>query len=198
VPVHELSLAPGLLLSMPHLIDPNFTRAVVLMIEHNDEGSFGLIINQPSDMTVTSLLQVLDIDWEGDEQAVVWTGGPVMPTSGWVLHEPTGIIGKGASDLQTGLETGGTVDIAEGVSLSTSPAKLRVLAAEPPCRTRFLLGYAGWGPGQLAEEMTRGSWLHADIDPELIFETPAERMWESALRKLGVDPEAIVQSRGVH
>jgi putative transcriptional regulator len=198
VSVRELSLAPGLLLSMPHLIDPNFTRAVVLMIEHNDEGSFGLIINQPSEMSVASLLQVLDIDWAGDEAAVVWTGGPVMPTSGWVLHEPTAIIGKGAADLQTGLEKGGTVDIADGVSLSTSPAKLRTIAAEPPRRTRFLLGYAGWGPGQLAEEMTRGSWLHADADPELIFDTPADRMWDRALRKLGVDPEAIVQSRGVH
>jgi putative transcriptional regulator len=183
---------------MPHLVDPNFTRAVVLMIEHNDEGSFGLIINQPSDMSVVSLLQVLDIDWAGDARAVVWTGGPVMPTSGRVLHEPTAVVGKGARSLQTGLESGGTVDITDGLSLSTSPAKLRAIATEPPRRTRFLLGYAGWGPGQLAEEMTRGSWLHADIDPALIFDTEAELMWETALRKLGVDPEAIVQSRGVH
>ncbi len=198
MPVRELSLAPGLLLSMPHLVDPNFTRAVVLMIEHNDEGSFGLIINQPSEMTVTSLLQVLDIDWQGDKRAMVWTGGPVMPTSGWVLHEPTDIVGKGSPSLQTGLESGGTIDITDGVSLSTSPAKLRVLAAEPPRRTRFLLGYAGWGPGQLAEEMTRGSWLHADVDTEIVFDTPADKMWETALRRLGVDPESIVQSRGVH
>lgn len=179
-------------------MDPNFTRAVVLMIEHNDEGSFGLVINQPSDMSVASLLQVLDIDWAGRKDAVVWTGGPVMPTSGWVLHEPTEVVGKGAVDLQTGLETGGTVDISDGVSLSTSPAKLRAIASEPPDRTRFLLGYSGWGPGQLAEEMTRGSWLHADIDPTLIFEEPAETMWEAALRNLGVDPEAIVQTRGIH
>jgi putative transcriptional regulator len=183
---------------MPHLLDPNFTRAVVLMIEHNDDGSFGLIINQPSDMSVASLLQVLDIEWQGDAEACVWTGGPVMPTSGWVLHQPCDAIGPGASDLKTGLEEGGTVDICEGLSLSTSPEKLRVLAAAPPARTRFLLGYAGWGPGQLAEEMTRGSWLHADVDPALIFDTAAEDLWDSALRTLGVDPEAIVQTRGIH
>ena len=196
--MRELSLAPGLLLSMPHLADPNFTRAVVLMVEHNDEGSFGLIINQPSEMTVASLLQMLDIDWGGDQRAVVWTGGPVMPTSGWMLHEPSEIVGKGSTDLQSGLESGGTVDITDELSLSTSPAKLRALAAAPPRRTRFLLGYAGWGPGQLAAEMTHGSWLHADVENDIVFDTPAEKMWETALRRLGVDPESIVQSRGVH
>jgi putative transcriptional regulator len=194
----ELSLAPGLLLSMPHLLDPNFTRAVVLMIEHNDDGSFGLVINQPSEMSVGSLLEVLDIEWEGDSEALVWTGGPVMPTSGWVLHHPIEALGRGAPDLQTGLEHGGTIDVAPGLSLSTSPARLRLLAADPPQRTRFLLGYAGWGPGQLAEEMTRGSWLHADIDADIVFDAPAEEMWEIALRSIGVDPEAIVQGRGVH
>lgn len=194
----ELSLAPGLLLSMPQMLDPNFTRAVVLMVEHNEDGSFGLILNQQSDMSVGSLLQVLELEWKGDEEAMVWTGGPVMPTSGWVLHEPCEVVGPGAPDLQTGLEEGGTVDIAPGLSLSTSPAKLQAIAAEPPGRVRFLLGYAGWGPGQLAEEMTRGSWLHADVDSELIFETPADDMWETALRSLGVDPDTIVQGRGIH
>jgi putative transcriptional regulator len=183
---------------MPHLLDPNFTRAVVLMIEHNDKGSFGLIVNQPSDMTVSTLLQVLDIEWCGKSDDRVWTGGPVMPSSGWVLHQPTAVVGPGAADLQEGLEHSGTVDVAPGLSLSTSPDKLRALAAEPPTRTRFILGYAGWGPGQLAQEMTRGSWLHADIDLDLIFATPHEQMWEAALRTMGVDPEAIVQSRGVH
>jgi putative transcriptional regulator len=198
LPRHELSLAPGLLLSMPHLLDPNFTRAVVLMIEHNDEGSFGLIINQPSEMSVTTLLESLDLEWHGDQEACVFSGGPVMPTSGWVLHEPCPAVGPGAPDLKTGLEEGGTIDIYPGLSLSTSPEKLAALAADPPARTRFLLGYAGWGPGQLAEEMTRGSWLHADLDTSLIFDTPADEMWDGALRSLGIDPEAIVQTRGVH
>ena len=63
------------------------------MIEHNDEGSFGLVINHPSDMEAAALLNALDIEWRGDEDAVVWSGGPVMPTSGWVLHEPTEVVG---------------------------------------------------------------------------------------------------------
>jgi putative transcriptional regulator len=196
--MQEAELAPGLLVAMPQLLDPNFHRAVVLMVEHNEEGSFGLIINRPSSMSVSALLGALDMNWGGDNGAVVWTGGPVMPTSGWVLHEPTARVGPGAPTLQSGLENDGTVSFAPGIDLSTSPDKLRVIANAPPERTRFLLGYAGWGPGQLASEMARGSWLHADPDPDLIFETPSDFLWETALRSLGVSPETLVQSTGIH
>jgi putative transcriptional regulator len=196
--VTERNLAPGLLVAMPQLLDPHFHHAVVLMIEHGEEGSFGLIVNRPSSMSVSSLLTALDMRWRGDEGAVVWTGGPVMPTSGWVLHEPNMRVGRGAPTLQTGLESAGTVSFAPGLDLSTSPDKLRVIAASPPERTRFLLGYAGWGPGQLATEMARGSWLHADADPDLIFETPPDGLWDTALRSLGVAPQSIVQSVGIH
>ena len=196
--VAEGGIAPGLLVAMPQLLDPNFHRAVILMIEHNDEGSFGLVVNRPSSMSVSSLLGALDMTWRGDDAAVVWTGGPVMPTSGWVLHEPSRRVGLGAPTLQSGLEHDGTVSFAPGIDLSTSPDKLRVIAEQPPGRTRFLLGYAGWGPGQLAHEMARGSWLHVEADPDLIFETPAENLWASALRSIGVAPESLVPSVGVH
>ncbi|HLU64934.1 MAG TPA: YqgE/AlgH family protein [Kofleriaceae bacterium] len=198
VDLQEAELAPGLLVAMPHLLDPNFHRAVVLMIEHNEEGSFGLVVNRPSTMSVSALLGALDMNWRGDNSAVVWTGGPVMPTSGWVLHEPSPRVGPGAPTLQSGLENDGTVSFAPGIDLSTSPDKLRVIADAPPERTRFLLGYAGWGPGQLATEMARGSWLHADADADLIFETPSDFLWETTLRSLGVSPESLVQSSGVH
>jgi putative transcriptional regulator len=168
------------------------------MIEHNDEGSFGLIVNRPSTMSVSALLGALDMTWRGDNAAVVWTGGPVMPTSGWVLHQPNARVGRGAPTLQSGLESDGTVSFAPGIDLSTSPDKLRVIAEQPPQRTRFLLGYAGWGPGQLASEMARGSWLYADPDPDLIFDTPAEVLWETALKSLGVAPESLVHSSGIH
>lgn len=184
----EARIAPGLLLSMPHLLDPNFTRAVVLMVEHSDEGSFGLIINHPSTLAVSELLDHLDIGWAGDGDAVVWSGGPVTPQTGWVLHEP--MAGPPAP--------GGTLRVAPGIALSTSPDVLRSLAAAPPRRLRFLLGYSGWGPGQLAHEMVRGSWLHADVTPELVFDTPADSMWETAVRSVGVDPEALIPSQGVH
>lgn len=184
----DQSIAPGLLLSMPHLHDPHFTRAVVLMIEHSDEGSFGLIINQPSNqLTVLELLEQLEITWRGDTGAPVWTGGPVMPQTGWVLHEP-----------RVGADKTDTVEVARGIELSTSQERLREIAAAPPSRLRFLLGYAGWGPGQLAEEMQQGSWLHADAEPRLVFDTAADEMWATALQSIGVDPASVAVGTGVH
>lgn len=192
--LHDTRLAPGLLLAMPQLQDPNFTRAVVLMIEHGEDGSFGLIVNQPSTMDAATLLGAMDIEWGGDEEAVVWSGGPVMPTSGWVLHGPTPTVAPAVRSL----DKGSTIQVVPGLALSTSPDNLRAIAAEPPPRVRLLLGYSGWGPGQLAQEMARGAWLVADATPELVFDTPADDMWETAMRSLGIDPEAIVQSRGIH
>jgi putative transcriptional regulator len=192
--VNETSLAPGLLLAMPQLVDPNFTRAVVLMIEHNDEGSFGLIVNQPSDLEARELLASLEMEWHGGDDQVVWAGGPVMPTSGWVLHSPSDAVGP----AQPSFEAGSTIEIVAGLHLSTSPDSLEALALDPPARVRLLLGYSGWGPGQLASEMARGSWLHADADPDIVFDAPAGRMWEAALRSLGIDPDKIVQGVGIH
>ncbi len=192
--MNETSLAPGLLLAMPQLVDPNFTRAVVLMIEHGDGGSFGLVVNQPSPIRAKELLESLDMPWNGDDEAVVWAGGPVSPTTGWVLHEPMGGLGS-----TSGLGTSGTVLVSPGLELSTSPETLRVLAATPPRRMRLLLGYSGWAPAQLADEMARGSWLYADADPDIIFDTPPEGMWDRAVRSLGIsNPESVVQGRGVH
>jgi putative transcriptional regulator len=192
--VNESSLAPGLLLAMPQLLDPNFTRAVVLMIEHGENGSFGLVVNQPSPIRAAELLDSLEMCWNGKLDEVVWSGGPVSPTTGWVLHEPIETI-----DATEGLGSSGTVRVAPGLDLSTSPEKLREIASVPPDRFRLLLGYSGWAPGQLAAEMARGSWLFADADPAIIFDTPAEGMWERAVRSLGIEsPESVVQGRGVH
>jgi putative transcriptional regulator len=189
----ETSLAPGLLLAMPQLIDPNFGRAVVLMVEHNDEGSFGLIVNQPSELTAADLVGSLDMSWGGDADERVWAGGPVQPSSGWVLHTPLPDV-----EVADSLEAGPTVRVIPELALSTSTEVLRRVAAAPTTYTRLILGYSGWGPGQLASEMARGSWLHADATLELLFDTPAEDMWERALRSLGIDPETIVQGRGIH
>ena len=197
-PLKELEVAPGLLLSMPQLADPNFERSVILMLEHDDEGSFGLVLNQPSDTPMNELLALLELDWQGDREAVVWNGGPVMPTSGWVLHGPSAVAAEIAPTLQQALEKGGSFALGSELFLSSSPEILGRLAENPPDDLRFFLGYSGWGPGQLAEEMMRGSWLHASTDPELIFRCPAEDMWLRALRSLGIEPEIIVESRGIH
>lgn len=182
------ALAPGLLLAMPQLSDPNFSRAVVLMIEHGDQGSFGLVINHPSPIKASELLDSLEMAWRGEDSAVVWAGGPVSPSTGWVLHEPVTAIGQG----------GGTIEITSTISLSTSPDRLRTIANSPPRNIRLLLGYSGWGPGQLMAEMARGAWLHTAADPHLVFETPADQMWDRAMRTLGIDPKDLFAARGVN
>jgi len=182
-------LAPGLLLAMPQLADPNFSRAVVLMIEHGEQGSFGLVINHPSPIRASELLQSLEMHWHGDDAALVWAGGPVSPSTGWVLHEPIGIAVA---------NTGGTIEITSTISLSTSPDRLRSIANQPPRNVRLLLGYSGWGPGQLAREMAGGAWLHTAADPKLVFETPPGEMWDAAMRSLGVNPADLFVGRGVN
>lgn len=181
------TLAPGLLLAMPQLEDRNFERAVVLMVEHNAEGSFGLIVNRPSDLRVAEVLETLSIEWTGSVDAVVWSGGPVMPRTGWVLHEPT----------ELPLEEG-QVEVVPGIVLSTSPERLRALAECPPSRMRFVLGFSGWGPSQLEGELAAGAWINAEATPEIVFGTPAEEMWEEALRSIGVQPATLIPAPGVH
>jgi putative transcriptional regulator len=187
--VESSNLAPGLLLAMPQLADPNFSRAVVLMIEHGEAGSFGLVINHPSPIRAAELLDSLEMSWRGEDSAVVWAGGPVSPSTGWVLHEPIGIAQAGV---------GGTIAITSTISLSTSPERLRAIASQPPRHIRLLLGYSGWGPGQLATEMARGAWLHTAADPHLVFGTPADEMWDTAMRSLGIDPRDLFTGRGVN
>ena len=182
------TLAPALLLSMPQLVDPNFSRTVVLLCKHSDEGAFGLVVNRP---LVTSGRVVVNLDppVSTDSDLEVWVGGPVEPQRSWML-----VGGESGSE-----ESISGMRIAEGLYLSTSPDLLRrLLEPDPPPRTRLVVGYSGWGPGQLEAELTASAWLMSDIDRDLIFSTPPERMWEAAIRRLGADPATLQMSRGVH
>ncbi len=183
----ERSIAPGLLLAMPQLPDPNFSRSVVLMVDHNPEGSWGMVLNRPSELPIREVLDQLEVDWRGDPDAVVWQGGPVEPLRGCLLHEP----------LAEGIDPEPRL-IVEGIALSTAPNQLEVLAARPPVRLRFLLGYAGWGALQLEHELAEGSWLLAPASAELVFATPAADLWEAAIQSLGIDPSSLVPATGVH
>jgi putative transcriptional regulator len=181
----EHGIAPGLLLAMPQLLDPNFQRAVVLMVEHGDAGSFGLVLNRPTPVEVARVLETLELEWCGDPDATVWSGGPVSPRSGWVIHEPVGSAPPG-------------LEVAPGLVLSTSPEQLKVLAAEPPPRLRFLMGYAGWGGGQLEFELAEGSWVHSEVEPDLIFGTHPDQLWAAVLESIGIQPASLVPGTGVH
>lgn len=182
-------LAPSLLLAMPQLDDPNFNRAVVLLCRHNEEGALGFIVNRPVHVTAKELL-ALDPPLETDTPLSVWEGGPVSQERGWLLcrEEP--------SDT-------GTLEVCSGLFMSSSPAVLRrILDGDPrSCerdRSRLFLGYSGWGPGQLDGELATSSWLNAPLDLDMVFTTPAEDLWERAIRSLGVEPSAIAAAPGIH
>jgi putative transcriptional regulator len=183
------SLAPALLISMPQLTDPNFSRTVILLCRHSpDEGSFGLVLNRP---LVTSGRVVVNLDppVTTNRELQLWVGGPVEPQRSWMLVGDDLPVDDPATRSQ----------VLEGLYLSTAPDLLRrALDPEPPPRLRVMVGCSGWGPGQLEEELREFAWLLSDVDQTLIFETPAERMWEAAIRRLGADPGTLHTSRGVH
>ena len=182
------SLAPALLISMPQLCDPNFHRTVILLCRHSPEGALGLVVNRP---LMTSGHVVVNLEaseqMSTDRDLQVWVGGPVEPHRSWML------VGEEAGQEVQGAR------IAEHLYLSTSPDLLRrLLEPSPPPHARLIVGYAGWGPGQLEAELEESSWLVSDVDRDLLFNVPAEQMWETAIRRLGADPSTLQMSRGVH
>jgi len=183
------SLAPSLLLSMPQLVDPNFNRTVVLLCKHSDEGAFGLVVNRPL-LTTGRVVVNLEPPVSTERELEIWQAGPVEPQRSWVL------VGSEPDDDEEELQG---MRIIEGLYLSTAPDLLRrVLEPDPPTRTRLMVGYSGWGAGQLEAELEASAWLMSDVDVDLIFATPAEEMWETAIRRLGADPASLQMSRGVH
>jgi putative transcriptional regulator len=176
---------PTLLLSMPQLQDPNFARTVVLLCDFVPDGAFGLVLNRPTDMPASSMVK-LDPPLVGGNDLPLCIGGPVEPERGWIL------LGEVPDEVEYRT-------IQEGLYLSTSPTLLRrILEARNPKRARVLAGYAGWGPGQLDEELAQSAWLMSDVELDLVFDVAPAQMWETAIRRLGADPSALQTSHGVH
>lgn len=174
-----MDLQGQFLIAMPQLLDPNFRRSVVLMLEHSEEGSLGLVINQTGQLTVGSLVSHLEVAWTGDDSVMERIGGPVQPEVVWMLH--------GVED-----SIPGSKEVMDGCWFTTSKEGLDVLAATPHTRRRVLRGYSGWAGGQLEAELRQGSWLTRTGDLSLVFSAEPESVWEMALRGAGIDPMALV------
>lgn len=174
-------LAPGILIAVPQLDDPNFARSVVLLVEHNESGAMGIVFNRPSDVSLADIGREHEMTvHEGAGQAFV--GGPVQRERGFLVHRRADVTDS--------------VKLEEGVFLSVSTDALRELLSGDPAAYRLCLGYAGWGPGQLEREMVAGGWLNSAISSQRIFDTPAEKIWEAVIRDLGIDPAFLVQGGG--
>jgi putative transcriptional regulator len=180
------SSSPILLLSMPQMADPNFTRTVILLCDYTEEGAFGLVVNRQMSEPAWTLVKT-EPPIRVDPQLRLWIGGPVEPQRTWVLMtEP-----QGPDDEQR--------EVCPGVLLSVShDLTLQVLQSPPSTRARVVVGYAGWGPGQLDRELAASAWLTLDVDPNLIFSVAPDLMWETAIRRLGADPAGLQTSTGVH
>jgi putative transcriptional regulator len=184
--VDEQTLSPALLVAMPQLADPNFRRTVILLVHHNDDGTFGLVLNRGTDLRTTDLCASLDVLWGGDDEDLVSWGGPVQPNTGWVL------LGEDAEPAVEGKR------VTDGIFFASSLESLRRAAEAPPDRLRLFLGYAGWSPGQLEEEIGQGAWIVAPASPRIVFDTAHDAMWEKVLEGLGINPATLVATAGVH
>lgn len=181
--------APSLLVAMPQVLDPFFHKSVVLLVHQDEEeGSFGLILNRPTGIRVSEILGGLDIAWSGNEKATAFFGGPVQPQLGSVLFGP-GHAGNGGA-FSLGSFTAAS-EITGGLALTHHVGDLAELAQTPPTAFRLYLGYAGWGAGQLVEEILRDDWLLASVSPELVFADDPDTIWEAALGSVGVDPATL-------
>lgn len=178
------TLAPGFLIAMPRLGDPNFQRAVILVIEHGSGGAMGLVINRAAPLTLADVAKGHDIKLaDGRGQQQVFLGGPVEPQRGFVLHDSTGVPEKH--------------EIVPGLYLSVTLDALGPLLCDAQCKLRFCLGYAGWGPKQLDQEIAAGAWLFTEAERVAVLEGDAETLWDATLRGMGVDPAMIVSGAGV-
>ncbi len=173
----ERYLTGQLIVAMPNMLDPRFSRTVIYLCAHTDDAAMGLVVNRLiGSITFPDLREQLDIEAGGiDPDIPIHFGGPVESGRGFVLHS-------------TDYRQEGTLQVSDGVSLTATIDILRDMAdGRGPQRSLLALGYAGWGRGQLDAEMQSNSWLHVDPDDDLVFDDDLEGKWERAIAKLGFD-----------
>jgi putative transcriptional regulator len=171
------SLTNHFLIAMPGLQDPNFARTVTYVCEHTDQGAMGIVINRPLEVRLGDLLEQLEIVARrpGVQDRVVYQGGPVQTDRGFVLHS-------------AGPTFDSTLNITSDISVTTSRDVLEAIACgEGPEYTLVALGYAGWGGGQLEQEMSANAWLSGPASNEIIFRMDSSARWLAAAQLLGVD-----------
>ncbi len=183
------------LIAMPGIGDPRFENTVIYMCAHTQEGAMGLVINKPApDISFTGLLEQLDILKGGEGQIhvpmtlrtkPVHIGGPVEPGRGFVLHSSDYYVPEG------------TLPVNEHISLTATLDVLRAMVSgKGPRHSLLALGYAGWGPGQLENEIQMNGWLTCEADEEILFRLPPEERYEAALARLGINPGLLSPDAG--
>lgn len=183
-----------MLVAMPGMRDERFARSVIYLCAHSPEGAMGIIVNQPaSNIKFTDLLVQLDVIPQderihlppGAGGVKVLKGGPVETGRGFVLHSADFFIQDSTLPIDDGICLTATLDILKAIAAGGGPANA-VLA----------LGYAGWAPGQLENEIQQNGWLHCPADSALVFDADAGAKYDLALRKIGIDPGMLSSQAG--
>lgn len=180
------SLKHHFLIAMPQMGDPNFAQTVTYICEHNDDGAMGIVINRPIEITLGDILKHLGIapEMEKLRDEPVHFGGPVALERGFVLHSPQG-------------PWDSTMNLPDGIGLTTSRDILQAIGhGAGPAKRLIALGFAGWGAGQLEQEMRDNAWLSTPASAEILFDVPAEQRWQAAASQLGVDLTLISGQAG--
>lgn len=183
----DIDLTGKLLIAMPEMGDPRFDRSVIYMCAHSDEGAMGLILNKPTgDVWMSDLFDQLDIETgAGTPRRMVHFGGPVETGRGFVLHSDDYLSSIASLEVAPGIAMTATLDVLEEIA-----------AGRGPERFVMMLGYSGWGPSQLEGEIAQNGWLTCDASDTLVFDTPADTLWQAALRTLGVDALTLSAAAG--
>lgn len=174
------------LIAMPHMDDPRFAHSLIYLVDHNDQGAMGLVINQPNGLNLADVLEQLRPESpppECSHAIQIMTGGPVQTDHGFVLH-PAGQTFQATMDLgELGLST--SKDALFAIADQTGPAKYLIT-----------LGYAGWGAGQLESELADNAWLNCPSDQAILFDLPHEQRLEAAAKLLGVNLGLLTSQAG--
>ncbi len=181
-----INLTHHFLIAMPGLMDESFSRSVVYMCEHSERGALGLIINKPSQMSMQDLFEKVELQLGRADliEIPVLQGGPVHTERGFVLHDPM-TSSSGESDAEHAYAS--TLAVPGGLEMTTSKDVLEALSTGAgPKRVLITLGYAAWAQGQLESELAENSWLTVQADAQVIFDTPIELRYDSALALLGL------------
>lgn len=170
---------------MPQLLDPNFQRAVVLMIEHSEKGSMGLIINRPAKLNLKDVGASQELSVARKRQGEsLFLGGPVESYRGFVLHDAVAVEER--------------AEVLPGLFLSMTSPSLEFLLNSETGKMRFCLGYAGWGPGQVEQELKAGTWLFSEASALRVLSSDPSTVWEEVIQSMGIDPSMLVTTGGVN
>ncbi len=170
------NLTNHFLIAMPNMVDPNFSKTLTYICEHNDKGALGIVVNRPGELTLGSLLEKVEITTDNAKwrEMPVYLGGPVQTDRGFVLHQP---VGAWQSTLAVNKVAGLTTskDVLQSLGSGAGPEKMLVA-----------LGYAGWAAGQLEQEIKQNGWLTVEADLDVVFQMPPEARLNAAIGLLGI------------